>query len=63
MARINIFLQLIIIAATGAVSQAQVLKIQKSIKWGNPQEIKISKYDKIKTLYYYLKGFKHSASL
>jgi len=52
MARINIFLQLIIIAATGAVSQAQVLKIQKSIKWGNPQEIKISKYDKIKTVWF-----------
>ena len=48
MARLHFFLQLLMIAAFTSAVNGQVLKIQKTIQWGSPQEIKISKYDKLK---------------
>ena len=48
MARIHFFLQLLIVAAITGIANGQSVRIQKTIKWGSPQEIKISKYDKLK---------------
>jgi hypothetical protein len=52
MVRILFFLQVLFLSTLSVSLQAQVVKIQKTIKWGNPQEIKISKYDKLKTLWF-----------